>query len=156
MEKGRGGGGGWMGRGCTESQRGVRRRRSDWEGGEASELSAGLFSKHTAESLQLIHSLLFLELLCLPVWPYNIIHLVYRFFFFWGGGVVLFLSGTRRVPPLGSNSSRRSNIKAPRVWAEAETASQKWAEMGWCAFSTRRRRTIVVFLFSTSFYWIEF
>lgn len=39
----------------------------DWEGGEASELSAGLFSKHTAESLQLIHSLLFLELLCLPV-----------------------------------------------------------------------------------------
>lgn len=73
MEKGRGGGGvggggegGWMGRGCTKSQRGMRRRR-DWEGGEASELSAGLFSKHTSESLQLIHSLLFLELLCLPV-----------------------------------------------------------------------------------------
>lgn len=54
-------------------------RGSDWEGGEASELSAGLFWKHTVESLSVNSWLLFLDLLCLPVWPYNIIHLVYRF-----------------------------------------------------------------------------
>lgn len=41
-------------RGNAESQ-----RRSDWEGGEASELLAVLFSKHTAESPQLIHGFCF-------------------------------------------------------------------------------------------------
>lgn len=42
------------GRGIAGLERG-----SDWEGGEASELSAGLFWKHTVERPQLIHGFCF-------------------------------------------------------------------------------------------------
>lgn len=57
-----------------------RERGSDWEGGRA-HLSSQLGCFQNTPLKASVNSwLLFLDLLCLPVWPYNIIHLVYRFF----------------------------------------------------------------------------
>ncbi len=93
----------------AETQERERERERE-EGGEASELSAGLFWKHTFEILSLNSCLLFLLLLYLPVWPYNIIHLVYSLF-----GA---FSPRDLLPPPELKFKWSCNIKESKVWAE--------------------------------------
>lgn len=75
------------------------KRGSDREGGEASELSAGLFSKHSVESPQLIHGFCF-KIFCVCQSD-HVTSYIWSIDFF-----ELSCSGTDRLP-LGSNSSSR-------------------------------------------------
>ena len=72
--------------------------------------------------------LLFLDLLCLPVLPYNIMHLVYRFF----GALSL---RDPKSPP-GLKFEWSCNIKAPQVWAEGAMHRARQEDKGLGAFET--------------------
>ncbi len=116
---------GW---GNAESETGarewLRRRRGIWA------LSWAVLKTHCWKPS--VNSwLLFLDPLCLPVWPYNIIHLFYRF-------LGAFSLRDPSSPP-GLKFEWSCNIKAPQVWAEGETQRARNGD-GWlgCIWNMKR------------------